>query len=70
VILGGTNDLSLGRHAKDIYSALQEVWSIPLQHGTNVLALTVPETAISAPEIPIRRNKLNNLIKKHEAENL
>lgn len=70
VILGGTNDLGRGRLSGDIYKALKEVWSIPLQNGTKVLALTVPECGVCSPVLDNRRDALNSKIKAYQADNL
>ncbi|KAH8820419.1 SGNH hydrolase-type esterase domain-containing protein [Xylogone sp. PMI_703] len=69
VVLGGTNDLNNGFDADEIYSALQIVWKVALDHGSNVLALTVPECGTCPPALDERRDKLNELILQHEATN-
>lgn len=70
VILGGTNDLAMTSLPGPIFKALKEVWAIPLKHGSKVLALTVPESGDSAPEVFPRRVKLNSMILDHKADNL
>ncbi|KAH8656985.1 SGNH hydrolase-type esterase domain-containing protein [Tricladium varicosporioides] len=65
VVLGGTNDVCVGRPAFDIYEALKLVWEIPLSHETTVLALTIPE--ITPEPRPVGRiDKLNSAIMNHE----
>jgi hypothetical protein len=68
IILGGTNDLTLSRGAKDIWEGLKKVYDFPLSNNTKVLALTVMENCCGVP--PTRRNKLNKAILEYEAENL
>lgn len=70
IILGGTNDLCQNSLPKDIYQALQKVWSIPISHGTKVLALTVPEIGQCSKNIAKRREKLNALILNLQEENV
>jgi hypothetical protein len=55
-----------------IFDYLQKVWTIPLAHGSRVLALTVPEAGVKAGRsmIDAKRNKLNDLIKGYKHENL
>jgi len=69
VILGGTNDLNWKKDAAEIYSSLQKVWSIPLSHGTKVLALTIPECGGCGDLVDERRDVLNELILNHKADN-
>ncbi|MCJ1285515.1 hypothetical protein MMC26_004855 [Xylographa opegraphella] len=92
VILGGTNDLGLGKQPEEIYNALrvywsltpdpsillsvsslfcpQEVWSIALETGANVLALTVIEAAARNASLIRRRDTLNAIISGHKADRL
>jgi len=70
IILGGTNDLNMGRSAADAWEALKKVYAIPLKNGTKVLALTVPECGNCAQVPDTRRNKLNDMVLKHGAEDL
>ncbi|KAH8593697.1 SGNH hydrolase-type esterase domain-containing protein [Bisporella sp. PMI_857] len=69
IILGGTNDLTVGRSPEDIWMGLKEVYSFPLSNKTKVLALTVTETEASSHELTSRRNKLNSYIVSYQAEN-
>jgi hypothetical protein len=69
IILGGTNDLSVKRQGEDIYEALKKVWAYPLNNGTKVLSLTVPECGFCDPKTDDARNELNDLIMNHKAEN-
>lgn len=68
IILGGTNDLSLGRGANDIWAGLRKVYDFPLSNNTKVLALTVMENCCGVPDA--RRNKLNKAILEYKTENL
>ncbi|KAH6670089.1 SGNH hydrolase-type esterase domain-containing protein [Halenospora varia] len=65
VVLGGTNDICVGRPAPDIYNALKLVWEIPLSHETEVLALTITEIT-PEPEPAGRIDRLNSAIMNHE----
>lgn len=69
IILGGTNDLNQDRIPKDIFPALEKVWSIPLGNNTKLLALTVTDCGYCAPEVAPRRNDLNTRILEHVADN-
>jgi len=69
VVLGGTNDLGRDQKADEIFDGLLKVWDIPLQQGTKVLALTVPECGVCSPVLDKRRDKLNNKILEYKAEN-
>jgi len=68
IILGGTNDLAHNRLARDIFSALQKVWAIPVQHDTKVLSLTIPDCAGCGSNAPGQLKKLNPMILGHRAE--
>ncbi|MCJ1433759.1 hypothetical protein MMC27_003124 [Xylographa pallens] len=68
IILGGTNDLGWGGQPEKIYEALQEVWSIALATGANVLALTIIEAAVRDRSLIQRRHTLNTLIAGHEED--
>ena len=46
------------------------VWSIALETGANVLALTVTEAAVRDGSLMRRRDALNALIAEHEADRL
>jgi hypothetical protein len=70
IILGGTNDFSMNRETDTIWEYLQKTWEVPLRAGTKVLALTVPENGANAPEVTPKRDRLNDLIRSYEAENL
>ncbi|KAE9372237.1 SGNH hydrolase [Stipitochalara longipes BDJ] len=66
IVLGGTNDISVKYDADDIYKALQRVWAIPLNHGTKVLALTIPECGFDDSPITAHGDELNKLIMEHK----
>lgn len=73
IVLGGSNDLAYQFTPEKIYAALQQTWAVPLARGCKVLALTVPETGATGPakeKADAKRNKLNDLIKGHKANNL
>jgi len=69
VVLGGTNDLVVGRSGREIWAGLKKVYDIPLSHNTKVLALTVPECGSCGKSYNSRRMKLNPYILNHQAEN-
>ena len=50
--------------------ALELVWNIALDTGTNVLALTVLEAAASSDRMLRKRDELNAMIKDHQQERL
>ncbi|KAG9245963.1 SGNH hydrolase-type esterase domain-containing protein [Calycina marina] len=68
IILGGTNDLTVGRSAPDIWTGLKKVYAIPFSKKTKILAITVPECDCDR-ELGTRRNYLNSFILNHKAEN-
>ncbi|KAL2024207.1 hypothetical protein VTK56DRAFT_9363 [Thermocarpiscus australiensis] len=71
IVLGGTNDLGFNIPPEEIFSKLKEVWDIPLRRSCKVLALTVPEAALTGSlrkRVDARRNELNNLIKGYKRE--
>lgn len=74
IVLGGTNDLAYSISPTSIFENLSKTWSVALNSGSKVLALTVPECGPkgSPPNGSIRdkmaQNKaeLNDLIKNYE----
>ncbi|KAN0087087.1 SGNH hydrolase-type esterase domain containing protein [Elaphomyces granulatus] len=68
IILGGTNDLGLGLNPSEICSALQNVYSIALDGGANVLAMTVPECYSWSERLEAARNQVNTWIKSYTAD--
>jgi hypothetical protein len=66
IILGGTNDLVMGTRGSDIWESLKEVYKIPLQAGTKVLALTVPECGDCSASVDAQHDRLNTLIQSHK----
>ncbi|KAF2157443.1 SGNH hydrolase [Myriangium duriaei CBS 260.36] len=69
IVLGGTNDLARGGGPEKIFADLLHTYSVPLEHGSKVLALTVPETGTKVQWLSENRSKLNDLIKQHKAKN-
>lgn len=72
IVLGGTNDLGWGIPPEDIFRKLKDVWDVALRRGTKVLALTVPEVAVTGKareRLDARRNALNDLIKGYKRDN-
>lgn len=70
IILGGTNDLGYGFEAEPVFAGLEKIYQVALEHGANILALTVPECYAVSPKLDARRDKLNTLIKEYKAERL
>jgi len=74
IILGGTNDLAYGRTAEVVFEELKKVYQVALDHGANVLALTVPEaysdelSTATTQSLNERRATLNRMILEHVAE--
>ncbi|KAL9605345.1 MAG: hypothetical protein Q9179_001473 [Wetmoreana sp. 5 TL-2023] len=68
LILGGTNDLGWSEKPEAMYEALKKVWTVALDTGANVLALSVLEAEYTAGDIVERRNNLNSLIASHTEE--
>jgi len=68
------SDIAMGVPPEEIYNTLKEVWDYALVNKSKVLALTVPEAALDPSalreRLAARRNKLNDLIRSHKAENL
>lgn len=62
VILGGTNDVGWGRPLEDILTALEILWTMALESGAKVLALTI--AANKACENAGYRQKLLHLNEK------
>ncbi|KAL9019786.1 MAG: hypothetical protein Q9185_002930 [Variospora sp. 1 TL-2023] len=70
IVLGGTNDLGWDESPDDIYESLKEVWTVALETGANVLALSVLEGEYTSGDIVQRRKELNGLIASHEERRL
>ncbi|KAL9597448.1 MAG: hypothetical protein Q9219_005140 [cf. Caloplaca sp. 3 TL-2023] len=70
IFQGGGNDLGWGRDPNAIFDALKNHWSICLNGNAKVMALTVTETSDQSRRTRERYDKLNELIKNHEAKNL
>lgn len=63
----------MGFPPEEVFEKLKTIWNIPLQRGCKVLALTVPEAALSGAvraRVDARRNKLNDLIRSYKRDNL
>jgi hypothetical protein len=58
----------MGNRSNDIFSSLKKVYDFALEHGANVLALTVPECAAQIPNLDSRREELNRLITQYQPE--
>ncbi|KAL8694915.1 MAG: hypothetical protein Q9218_000486 [Villophora microphyllina] len=68
IVLGGTNDLGWCEASEKVYQGLEKVWTIALETGANVLALSVLEAEYASGDIVKRRNDLNNLIANHSED--
>ena len=68
IIQAGGNDLGWNCTPEQIMQKLEELWRVPLDAGSNVLALTVTEHANATPQWKQRWMKLNSLITDHVEE--
>ncbi|KAI1031435.1 hypothetical protein LB504_000988 [Fusarium proliferatum] len=66
IILGGTNDIAYGVQPEDIFSALKDLYDVPLSREYKVLALTVPECQSKGKRGTSTRNELNQSILKNK----
>ena len=64
IFLGGTNDLGWGKPASEIWSSIKAITAIPLQHGSKLLIMTVPECGVKSEKLDKKRNELNAFIKE------
>lgn len=63
----------MGFPPEEVFEKLKAIWNIPLRNGCKVLALTVPEAALSGAireRVDTRRNRLNDLIKGYRRDGL
>jgi hypothetical protein len=60
----------MGSRWNDIGMALKEVYNIPLQSGTRVLALTIPECGECPDDVDTQRDRVNKLILSSKTTNL
>lgn len=67
IMMGGTNDLGLGKKVVEVFEALRVTWRQALDSGAKVLALTVPESANRGGHAT-KRKKLNDMIMSHREE--
>ncbi|KAI4261761.1 MAG: hypothetical protein L6R42_003044 [Xanthoria sp. 1 TBL-2021] len=65
IVLGGTNDLGWSEPPDKVYQALKDIWSVALETGANVLALSVLEAEHTGGDLIQRRNELNEMISRH-----
>lgn len=69
-VLLGTNDVSWGMTAEEIFTNIRSIWEILAHHGIRVLAMTVPpQRGWSYPPgvfeaVDQKRRKLNDLMRK------
>jgi len=68
IIQAGGNDLGWNRTPEQIFQAMKALWSIALNAGTKVLALTVTEHAGASPKNLERMKALNELISSHQRD--
>ncbi|KAG5914557.1 hypothetical protein E4U53_004621 [Claviceps sorghi] len=69
IILAGSNDLAYRVPPESMYDAFQLNWAVPLNKGSKVLALTVPETKARSAWVDEDRDQLNELIRNHKQRN-
>jgi hypothetical protein len=70
LFLGGTNDLGWGMKPLDIWDEIKSITQIPLDAGTRVLFMTIPECATKNAGLDTRRDALNKLITEDKRENV
>lgn len=70
IVQGGGNDLVSCREPKQIFEALRNVWSIAIDAGSKVIALTVTKTVGESEGLARRYDALNELIVREEHEKL
>ena len=68
IIQGGGNDLLQGIPPARVYEQLKSIWSMVLDSGSKVLALTITETADRRPQVRNLYDALNKMIEDHEEE--
>ncbi|KAL8783880.1 MAG: hypothetical protein Q9213_004298 [Squamulea squamosa] len=66
IVLGGTNDMAWSESPDKIYQ--ENVWTVALNTGAHVLALSVLEAEHTSGGIVERRNKLNGMIAQHSED--
>jgi lysophospholipase L1-like esterase len=67
-ILAGTNDLSSGDTADEIFTRLEELYDMVLAHGTGytvLVAITIPQASFSDAQYMGTRNAVNAKIKQY-----
>ncbi|PQE15554.1 hypothetical protein CJF32_00006878 [Rutstroemia sp. NJR-2017a WRK4] len=62
IILGGTNDIAVSRAVSDIYSTIQAMTTLAINHSSHVLLLTVPECHAKTKRVEDEREELNELL--------
>ncbi|KAI4224419.1 MAG: hypothetical protein L6R36_004682 [Xanthoria steineri] len=65
IVLGGTNDLGWSEPPHKVFQGLKDVWSVALETGANVMALSVLEAEHTGGDLIQRRNALNEMIAQH-----
>jgi hypothetical protein len=63
------SDLGMSLQADRVFTELEKVWQVPLESGSKVLALTVPECSAKQERLVARRNELNKRILEYKARN-
>jgi hypothetical protein len=64
------SDLGIGFPADRIFGELEKAWRAPLETGSKVLALTVPECHVRTASLNAKRDDLNKRILEYKAKNL
>lgn len=72
VSLFGHSDLGFSIEPDVIMAKFKQIWAIPLAHGSNLLALTVPAVKGDSafPQLVQQRNVLNAMIKEYKQDGL
>jgi lysophospholipase L1-like esterase len=71
ILLAGTNDLNYDFPPERIFASLKEAWDTALFNNAQVLAMTLPDTPMWAPNSQKSKSKteLNKMILSHQAPN-
>lgn len=65
IVQGGGNDILHDRSPEEIFQSLKSIWKLALESSTEVLALTVTETAVREQSVRAKYEALNRMILSH-----
>ena len=67
VVMGGSNDLGWGRPISSIIGSLNTLWDLCNQHGSKVVACTLPPIAVNYPGIQEGQSEINDFILRNSS---